>query len=181
VLVVCNHVSWLDPVVVLSVFPAIPIAKHEISEWPVLGPMARGFGVIFVERGDTGSGLRTLFAASSVLARGVSVLSFPEGTTSDGLGVLPFRAGLFAVARRDGVPVVPVSIAYDDPGLAWVGDASFVPHYLRFASAPRSFARVRFGSPMNARSFGSAADLARAARSRVEALLRGRDGATGTA
>jgi 1-acyl-sn-glycerol-3-phosphate acyltransferase len=180
-LVVSNHVSWLDPVVLLSLFPAIPIAKREIAGWPILGPMARRFGVIFVERGDTGSGLRTLFTASTVLYQGASILSFPEGTTSDGDGVQPFHAGLFAVARRDRVPVVPVSIAYDDRRMAWTGDAAFVPHYLRFAAAGGTVARVRFGPPMDASSFGSAGELARAARGRVESLLLERHGTAGTA
>jgi 1-acyl-sn-glycerol-3-phosphate acyltransferase len=180
-LFVANHVSWLDPVVLLSLFPAVPVAKVEIAGWPVLGPIARRSGVIFVERGDTVSGLRSLFAASAALAQGASVLSFPEGTTSDGSSVLPFKPGLFAVARRDRVPVVPVAISYGDPGLAWTGDASFVPHYLRFASTAASAARVRFGSPLDARWFRNAAELARTARASVDGLLRERHGATVTA
>jgi 1-acyl-sn-glycerol-3-phosphate acyltransferase len=116
-----------------------------------------------------------------VLYQGASVLSFPEGTTSDGDGVQPFRAGLFAVARRDRVPVAPVSIAYDDRRMAWTGDAAFVPHYLRFAAAGGTVARVRFGPPMDGSSFGSAGELARAARGRVESLLRKRHGTAGTA
>ena len=79
--------------------------------------------------------------------------------------------GLFGVARTLDVPVVPVAIRYDPPDLAWVGDAPFVPHYLRLAASRRAHAVVRLGSPMSPGPYGSAAALASATRARVLELL----------
>lgn len=171
-IVVANHVSWLDPVVLLALLPAIPIAKVEVAGWPLVGPIGRALGVVFVERGDVHSGLRTVFTAASILAHGASVLSFPEGTTSDGTRVLPFRPALFTVARRDAVPVVPVAIGYENPGMAWTGDATFLPHYLRFATERRCRVTVRIGAVVRPDGFGNATTMADVARDRVADLLR---------
>jgi 1-acyl-sn-glycerol-3-phosphate acyltransferase len=146
--VVCNHLSYLDPVILGSLLPCAPIAKEELADWPGFGPAARRSGVIFVRRGDPWSGARALLKATRALRQGVSVLAFPEGTTTAGEMVLRFRWGVFGLARRLGVPVVPVRLDFDDPRLAWVGGQLFLPHYLRTAARPASRARVRFLDPI---------------------------------
>ncbi|MCS6898500.1 MAG: lysophospholipid acyltransferase family protein [Myxococcales bacterium] len=146
--VVCNHLSYLDPVIVGSLLPCAPIAKEELGGWPGFGSAARSFGVIFVRRGDPWSGARALLRAARVLRQGVSVLAFPEGTTTSGEVVLRFRWGVFGLARRLGVPVVPVRLDFEDTTLAWVGRQLFLPHYLRTAARPTSRVRVRFLDPM---------------------------------
>jgi 1-acyl-sn-glycerol-3-phosphate acyltransferase len=85
--------------------------------------------------------------------------------------VLPFRRGLFGVALRAGIDVVPVALRYDPPGLTWVGDATFVPHFLRLAARRRARVTVTFGAPLSARSHEDSAGLAAAAHARVTALL----------
>jgi 1-acyl-sn-glycerol-3-phosphate acyltransferase len=107
-----NHLSWLDPLVVASIVPCVPISKADLSGWPVFGTIARELGVLFITRGDPRSGVRLLRAAESALVQGIPVLNFPEGTTTPGETVLPFRKGLFGVARTLDVPVVPVAIRY---------------------------------------------------------------------
>jgi 1-acyl-sn-glycerol-3-phosphate acyltransferase len=102
----------------------------------------------------------------------MSVLNFPEGTTSDGERVLPFRRGIFGLARHACVPVVPVALRFDDPELAWFGDALFLPHYARLLGRPETVVRVRFGGPLTPERYGSATDLADEARSAVEHMLR---------
>jgi 1-acyl-sn-glycerol-3-phosphate acyltransferase len=181
VLLASNHVSYLDPIVVGGLVPCVPISKVDVSSWPVIGGFARDLGVLFVERGNGHSGMRTLRDAARALADGVSVLNFPEGTTTRGDRVLRFREGLFAVARSAGVPVVPVAVSYDPAELAWVDAQTFVPHYLRLAGAPRARALVRFGAPLSARAFPSAAALAAAAHDEVESLLGGAGGAARSA
>jgi len=176
-LLASNHVSWLDPVVLGGLLPCVPISKLDVSAWPVVGTLARDLGVLFVERGDHHSGMAVMRGAVRALEDGVAVLNFPEGTTTRGDRVLPFRSGLFSVARSRGADVVPVAISYDPPELAWVGDDSFVPHYLRLAGRARARARVRFGNPIAARDLESGAELAAAVRARVEALLGGPDAA----
>ncbi|HET9553504.1 MAG TPA: lysophospholipid acyltransferase family protein, partial [Anaeromyxobacteraceae bacterium] len=173
-LIACNHVSWLDPLVVAACVPCAPISKLSVRGWPVVGALASRLGVIFHERGDGASGLRVLRQAERALEAGLPVLNFPEGTTTDGAGVLRFRKGLFGLARQLGVPVVPAAIRYEPADLAWTGDATFVPHYLRLAARGTSRVRLRFGGPLrSAADEGDAAALAEASRERVVALLEG--------
>lgn len=170
-LLVANHVSWLDPLVVASLLPCVPISKLDLARWPVVGGLARDLGVVFVARGDARSGLRVLRGAEAALADGLPVLNFPEGTTTAGETVLPFRKGLFGIARARGFPIVPVAISYDPPELAWVGNDAFLPHWLGLAATRRARASIRLGAPIAAAAHGSAAELARAARSEVAGLL----------
>jgi 1-acyl-sn-glycerol-3-phosphate acyltransferase len=172
VVLVANHVSYLDPVVLVGLVPAVPISKREISHWPLIGGVARRHGVLFVDRSDAGSGARALRGARRALASGISVLNFPEGTTSGGEQVLPFRRGIFGLARHARVPVVPVSLRFDDPDLAWHGDALFLPHYAKLLARRDVTVRVRFGGPLTPERYGSAADLADEARAAVEHMLR---------
>jgi 1-acyl-sn-glycerol-3-phosphate acyltransferase len=167
-----NHVSWLDPLVIASLLPCVPISKADVSDWPVVGTFARELGVVFVTRGDTRSGMRVLRATQEALGHGLAVLNFPEGTTTIGNYVLPFRKGLFGIARSAGVPVVPIALAYDPPELAWVGDDAFLPHWLKLAGARRARAFVRLGVPIPASACRTAGDLARTARNEVSRLLR---------
>ncbi len=171
--VASNHVSWLDPIILCGLAPCVPISKLDVSGWPVVGSLARELGGLFVDRRDARSGARVLRGAARALEDGLPVLNFPEGTTTRGDRVLPFRGGVFALARSAAVLVVPVAIAYDPPELAWVGDDTFLPHYLRLAGSPGARARVQFGSPIASRSYATAAELAAAARARVEGLLAG--------
>jgi 1-acyl-sn-glycerol-3-phosphate acyltransferase len=172
-LLASNHVSWLDPLVVASALPCVPISKLDVSGWPVVGALARDLGVVFVSRGDPRSGARALRDAAAAFGDGIPVLNFPEGTTTTGRTVLPFRPGLFGVARREAVPVVPVAIAYDPPELAWVGDDAFLPHWLGLAGSRRARAALAFGRAIQPDPGQGAAELARAAHDEVARLLDG--------
>ncbi len=167
-ILVANHLSYLDPVALVSVAAALPIAKAEVARWPVIGRELRDAGVLFVDRGAPMSGARALRRGIELLGAGVSLLNFPEGTTSAGYDVLPLHRGIFGLARLTGVDVVPVRVDYDCPSLAWVGDTSFLPHYLRFAGRSLSTATLRFRAAIDPRG-GSAEELAARAR---EALRR---------
>ncbi len=180
-LLVSNHLSYLDPVVVLSQTACVPISKSELAGWPVLGAVARRTGVLFVERSSAGSRLAVMRAAEQVLRAGCPILNFPEGTTTDGSTVLRFRKGLFEVARALRVPVVPIALRYHPRELAWTGDETFVPHYLRVACLERCAVELAFGEPIPAATWPDAEQLASAARARTAALLDGRDERLGTA
>lgn len=170
-LLASNHVSYLDPLAIAAVVPCVPISKADVGGWPVIGRVARASGVLLVERGDAGSRLRVVREAHDVVASGLPVLNFPEGTTSLGQVVLPLRPGLFSVALRARVPVVPIAIRYEPAELAWVGDATFLPHYLRLAARSASRVRVAFGAPLDPASYPGAAELAAATHARISALL----------
>jgi 1-acyl-sn-glycerol-3-phosphate acyltransferase len=160
---VANHVSYIDPIVIGSLVSLAPIAKAELRRWPIVGTFAGNYGVNFVRRGDTVSEALTLRRALRTLVSGVSVLNFPEGTTSVNR-VLPFRRGIFGIARHAGVSVVPIALVPRDPALAWVGSASFLPHYTRTVfSGPHHF-RMTVGAPMSPSDYESPAQMAEAAR-----------------
>jgi 1-acyl-sn-glycerol-3-phosphate acyltransferase len=171
VVLVANHLGYLDPLMLASVVPCLPVAKSELARWPLFGAAARAHGVLFVERGDARSGARVLRAARRALAASVSVLNFPEGTTTRGAAVLPFRRGIFGLARIAGVPVVPAALTFDEDALSWTGDDLLLPHLLRTLARRELAVRIRFGCAMTPARYGSAEDLAREARTVVEHLL----------
>jgi 1-acyl-sn-glycerol-3-phosphate acyltransferase len=170
-LLVANHLSYLDPLLVASQVECTSIAKAELAAWPVFGALARRLGVLFVERASPRSRSAVLREAEQVLLGGGRLLNFPEGTTSDGATVLPFRKGLFGLAQALGIPVVPVALRYQPPWLAWTGEATFVPHYLRFAAAEKPSAELAFGAPLSPASYATAEGLAAAARKCILSLL----------
>jgi 1-acyl-sn-glycerol-3-phosphate acyltransferase len=174
-LLVSNHLSYLDPLVLLSRAACVPISKSELASWPLLGAVARRTGVLFVERSSAGSRLTVMRAAERVFRDGGIVLNFPEGTTTDGSTVLRFRKGLFGVVQALGVPVVPVALRYQPRELAWIGDAAFVPHYLRFVRLERSLVDVAFGDPIPSQAHPSGERLADAARACTLSLLEDGD------
>ncbi len=170
-ILVANHVSYVDAPVLASLAPCTVIAKGEVRRWPIVGSGAAALGVLFVERGDAWSGATALRRGMRALAAGVSLLGFPEGTTSRGGDVLPFRRGLFGLSRLTGVPVVPIAVHYSTPELRWYGDAWFLPHYLRTAMRPSSLVHVRIGNAIAPAAYHSPEDLAHRVRSSVRSML----------
>jgi 1-acyl-sn-glycerol-3-phosphate acyltransferase len=170
-LIVSNHVSYLDPIGILPVCPAIPLAKGEVLGWPIIGPIGNALGVTFVRRADPGARVRTLRRVHDLLAAGVPVLNFAEGTTTRGDRVLPFWRGTFGIAQRLGIPVVPLTLRYRDPALAWCDAASFLPHYLRTAGQPRIELALTFGAPMLPRTGEAPEDMAARARNTIARTL----------
>lgn len=159
VIYVCNHLGYVDPLVVCDFAPCSPIAKAELDQWPVLGSVARRMNVIFVRRGDPYSEMRALLTARRRLIDGVSVLNFPEGTTTRG-EMLPFRRGVFGLARLVGVPVVPLAMSFDDPDLCWVDDASLLGHYSSAMVGRQHGVHVAVGPPHHIRESESPGDFA---------------------
>ena len=130
-LLIANHVSWLDIYALSSVRCTIFVGKRELRDWPVLGWLIAGVGTVFIERGSRRAVHYVAQAMRERFDRGQLIGLFPEGTTSDGLDVLPFHAGLFEPARRAGVPVQPVALRYLQHGErstlpAYVGDESLL-------------------------------------------------------
>lgn len=170
-LIVANHVSYLDPVAILPVCPAIPIAKGDVAGWPLIGAVARGLGVVFVERSDPARRVATLRRIHDLLAWGAPVLNFPEGTTTRGAQVAPFWRGSFGIAQRLDVPVVPVAVRYRDPDLAWCGQATFLPHYWRTLQRPRLEVALTFGAAMYPRTGETPEAMAARARGIISHML----------
>ncbi|HEX7838439.1 MAG TPA: lysophospholipid acyltransferase family protein [Kofleriaceae bacterium] len=171
VLLVANHVSYLDPIAILAVCPAIPVAKGDVASWPIIGPIARGLGVVFVQRDRPARRVRALRRVHDLLAAGAPVLNVPEGTPTRGAHVAPFWRGTFGVAQRLEVPVVPVAIRYRDPELAWCGSATFLPHYWRTVCRARLEVALRFGPPMHPRTGEPPEAMAARARGIIARML----------
>lgn len=148
---VTNHVGYLDILVLLSLTGCRFVSKHEIADWPLIGFLARRAGTLFVKRGTGGreAGL-TLEGMALALEDGDLVVFFPEGTTSPGDCILPFRSGLLSLPARDGHPVWPAAMVYEsgdpdiDPrlGLAWWGKQSLIPHLWKLVCMPGFTVRI---------------------------------------
>lgn len=170
-LLVANHVSYFDPLVIASLTPCTAVAKQEVSVWPCVGDLCRRLGVLYVERECSLSGARVLRQALRSFESGVSVLVFPEGTTTHGDAVLPFKRGSFGAALRAGVPVVPIALRYERRDTAWVGEDTFFPHYMRTIAQPYTRVTVDVLSPLEQRPGDRASDLAARARHAIERAL----------
>ncbi len=126
VLVVSNHVSWLDLVTLSAVQPLRMVAKNEVRAWPVIGPLARRAGTVFVDRERLSTLPRMITAVSGALAGGAAIGAFPEGTTWCGLANGRFRPAVFQAAVDTATPVRPVMLRYRLAGAGTTTVASFV-------------------------------------------------------
>jgi 1-acyl-sn-glycerol-3-phosphate acyltransferase len=171
VLVVANHVSWLDVLVLGGAAPVIVVARGDVRDWPVVGWAAGLNDTIFVAR-DIRSQVRDQAdTLRQALADGRAVALFPEGTTDGGRELLPFRASLFAslFPPLDGVRVQPVAIDYGDAidDVLWLDEESFAVNAKRILSRPGTMrVALRFLNPINPHEAGDRKALA--ARSQEE-------------
>jgi 1-acyl-sn-glycerol-3-phosphate acyltransferase len=166
IIYVSNHTSWVDIPVVGGVLDGCFVAKGEVANWPVIGTIARLGRTVFVSRQRVTTG-RERDAMREVLDRGDNLILFPEGTSSDGSRVLPFRSAFLAVAepRADidpsRVPLIqPVSVVYDRlgglpigranrPVFAWYGDMDIGSHFWRLSQNVGLRATVLLHAPID--------------------------------
>lgn len=147
-LLVCNHVSYVDILVLGSIAPAVFVAKSEVADWPVFGWFARGCGTIFVRRSVRSDVTRIGDEIRDRLKRGFLVVLFPEGTSSDGRAVLPFKSSLLEPVRELGRDVYAAHVSYaradgvPETDVPYWGDMTLFPHMLKLLSQPRVRARV---------------------------------------
>nr|CAA6829444.1 MAG: 1-acyl-sn-glycerol-3-phosphate acyltransferase (EC [uncultured Thiotrichaceae bacterium] len=114
VMMVCNHISWLDIPLLGGESSIRFLSKQEVKAWPVIGWLATQAGTLYIERGRRGAAQEAADSISDSLRNGEVVMVFPEGTTSDGAEVLPFHARLFASVIDADAAVQPVAIRYRD-------------------------------------------------------------------
>ncbi|HVW52308.1 MAG TPA: lysophospholipid acyltransferase family protein [Trinickia sp.] len=145
-LVVGNHVSWLDIYVINAWRPTPFVSKAEVRQWPVVGWLAHRLDTIFIHREKRRDAQRAMHEMAVRLERGGVVCVFPEGTTSDGLGLLPFHANLFQAAVSAGCAVQPICLMYEDKD----GRQSTVPAYIDDVSLGQSVDAVLRGGPFTA-------------------------------
>ena len=134
---VSNHLSYLDIVVFQSLVPCVFLAKSEVSRWPVIGWLAREIGTLFIKRESRRDVLRANREIADELAKGDSVILFPEGTSSKGEEVLPFKSALFRPFEAGNIPIHHAAISYQTPdgevsaseSVCWWGDMTFGSHF----------------------------------------------------
>lgn len=174
VLLVANHISWLDIPCLLACTEGLFVAKHEVARWPLIGILARQIGTLFLERGQ-GAG-NTVQRMTSALAHGERVVLFPEGTSTNGRDVRPFYARLYQAATDSGVRVQATAIYYPcsagaHPRVPFVGDDNFVSHLWRLLGEKRIDAHIEFCAPIVAPGC-QRSDLAVRTRNQIVAALR---------
>jgi 1-acyl-sn-glycerol-3-phosphate acyltransferase len=133
-LLVCNHLSYLDVIVLSSIRPCVFVAKRDVAAWPLFGWLARAAGTIFVDRERRLSSPAIVDLIHRAIAGGSVVILFPEGTSSDGSTVLPFKSALLqsAVQIRCAVAAAAIEYALSDGSVAdevcYWRDMTLVPH-----------------------------------------------------
>jgi 1-acyl-sn-glycerol-3-phosphate acyltransferase len=151
-LLVSNHLSYLDIVVLASITPAVFVAKSEVRSWPLFGWLTTLSGAVFVERArrlDVGPVNREISAA---LADGALVVVFPEGTSTNGAEVLPFRSSLLEPVTAGSHAIATCYLHYEsddgDPAtdICYWGDHTFLPHVINLIGMRAIRAKVRFGT-----------------------------------
>jgi len=177
-LVVANHISWLDIVVLNAARPTRFVSKADVRHWPVLGPLITGAGTLYIERERRRDAMRVVHHMAEALRAGDLVSVFPEGTTGDGIELLPFHANLLQAAIVTQSPVLPVALSFidRDTGLrsdapTYIGDTTLLASVWRTVGAGNVRAVVCYGEPEQAGGMDRRA-WARVLRTQI-ARLRG--------
>ncbi len=154
-LVVSNHLSYLDAVIISAAMPCFFVAKTELDSWPYFGKAARTGGTIFVDRSSQASAVSVAAQISERLSLPipVPVLLFPEGTSTDGAELLRFHSRLIEPAIAAGAPITAAGIRYviegnvEERELCWYGDESFITHLWKVLGIAGLSVQLRFGQP----------------------------------
>src|SRR5215471_4215398 len=177
-LLVSNHQSYLDIIIVGSIFPALFVAKTEVSGWPLIGWLSKLGGTIFVNREDARSGVSCAYRVCRTLRESVDVQVFPEGTTGDGATVLPFNGLFFASAIRSQASVLPLTIRFQSLNgkpmdresldtVCWYGEMDFALHFWNLLSIESAEVALIINEPIKPARPLRANVLAGAARERI--------------
>jgi 1-acyl-sn-glycerol-3-phosphate acyltransferase len=156
-LLVANHLSWLDILVMHAARHCRFVSKSDVKHWPLIGTLATGGGTLYIEREKRRDAMRVVHHMAESLHRGEIVAVFPEGTTGDGNGLLPFHANLIQAAISAHAPVQPVGLRFvdqatgeDSVGPLYLGDDTLLTSLWRTLAGPPFVAHVRFGEPQQA-------------------------------
>ncbi len=186
--VVSNHLSYLDILMYSSVRPFVMVAKTEVRGWPLFGWITSRAGTVYVERGGGPTTYPRVNAEMAEAYRsGLPVLFFPEGTTTDGAEVVPFRRGLFHSVLNGGVALRTAALRYEledcwvnegasvGEDVCWWGEMGFVSHIFQFLGLSGLSVSVRFGDEVTERADRFV--LSETAQGRVAEMYEGMRGA----
>ncbi len=173
-LIVSNHLSYVDILVFSAAMGCSFVSKAEVRDWPLFGPFAKLSGTVFVWRHSAADSARAYRDLTECLKTGHPVTVFPEGTTTDGSHILPFRSTMFQAAIDARVPITAACIGYEleDGSVAddicfW-GDHQALPHAMNLFSKRRIECHLRFDEALPQE--GDRKDMAKRAYQRVSAM-----------
>jgi 1-acyl-sn-glycerol-3-phosphate acyltransferase len=153
-LLVSNHISWLDIVALHAACHCRFVSKADVKRWPLIGTLATGGGTLYVERESRRDAMRVVHHMAQALRDGDILAVFPEGTTGDGDSVLPFHANLIQAAISADAPVQAVALQFVDGqsrrpshAVSYMGDESLLRSIWRTLCARELCAVVAFGTP----------------------------------
>jgi 1-acyl-sn-glycerol-3-phosphate acyltransferase len=177
VLLLANHVSWLD---ILAIHAACPqarfVSKADVRGWPLLGWLVGAVGTLFIERERKRDALRVVHQVAAALAERDTIAVFPEGTTGDGRKLLPFHANLLQAAIAGGHPVQPVVLRFHEPGhrfspdVAWLGETTLLQNLWSVLCADALTVEVSVLPAMGSRHADRRALAARVQQAMAEVL-----------
>ena len=151
-LLVANHISWLDILVMHAAGYCRFVSKSDVKRWPMIGMMATGAGTLYIERDSRRDALRVVHHMRDALLRGEVVAVFPEGTTSNGITLLPFHANLIQAAISAHAPALPVALQFIDgrngamsTAPMYIGDQTLLESVWRTLTTPGLRAVVSYG------------------------------------
>ncbi len=152
VLLVANHISFIDIVVLLATSPCRLVSKADVHHWPLIGPMAAAMGTVFIERESRRDAMRVVHHMAEAFRDGAVLAVFPEGTTGDGRELLPFHGNLLQAAIATDTPVQPLALRYEDAASgarsaapAYIGDDSLLDTLWRTVRTPGLRVRLDVG------------------------------------
>lgn len=156
-LLVANHISWLDILVLHAARHCRFVSKADVRHWPLIGALATGAGTLYIERESRRDALRVVHQMAASLQSGDILAVFPEGTTSDGIDLLPFHANLIQAAVAAQAPAQPIGLQFIDKHTGkmslspcYIGDDTLVGSLWRTLTGPRITAVVSFGMAQHA-------------------------------
>lgn len=155
-MLVANHISWLDILVMHAARHCRFVSKSDVKHWPLVGRLATGGGTLYIERASRRDAMRVVHRMADSLRAGEILAVFPEGTTSDGVTLLPFHANLIQAAISADAPVLPVGLDFIDRATGrasmspcYIGDDTLVGSLWRTLSGPPFSAVVTYGQPQH--------------------------------
>ena len=170
---IANHISWIDILALATEHDLVFIAKHEISTWPLLGPIFKGIGTLFIRRGDREATLGMSQRMKMSLEEGISLMLFPEATTTDGRKVRRFASKLFEPAVEVQSQIQPIALRYLGPSediAPFIGKDTFLAHLIRVLTLKEIQLVISYGDPVHPQS-RSKEQLSRSLRHSVIDLL----------
>jgi 1-acyl-sn-glycerol-3-phosphate acyltransferase len=170
-LIVGNHVSYFDILMLSGVQPSLFVTSVDMGQMPVLGQLTKLAGCIFVERRNRTQVGRDLGTISDALKQGFNVAIYPEGTSSNGMQVLPFKKSLLMAAVDAERDILPVCLKYTEidgepfgpenaDKVCWYGDMNFAPHFMGMMKLKSLKAELHFLEPIKVTKESTRGDLA---------------------